>query len=86
MIRVRVRDGQAFRRAGLDFGPQWRELSNEELSAEQLSALTAEPALEVVETEADPVQEVEAEPEPAPKAAKRPATNKSKAADDGVAR
>lgn len=85
MIRIRSRDGQAFRRAGLAFDGHWCELSDEDLSAEQLTALKAEPALEV--------QEVVAEPqEPAPKATKK-ATAKTKAAagsadtvsDDGVA-
>ena len=76
MIRIRSRDGQAFRRAGLAFGGHWCALSDEELSAEQLTALKAEPALEV--------QEVAAEPEPAPKATKK-ATTKTKAADDGAA-
>ena len=78
MIRIRARDGQAFRRAGLAFGAQWRELSDEELSAERMTALKEEPALEVQEVVAEP------EPEPAPKAAKRAAA-KTKAADDGVA-
>lgn len=78
MIRVRVRDGEAFRRAGLAFDGHWCALSDEELSAEQLTALMAEPALEVQEVVAEP------EPEPAPKATKK-AVAKTKAADDGVA-
>jgi hypothetical protein len=51
-IAVSTRSGKTFRRAGIEFGAESTTLSLADLTAEQLEAITAEPALVVVEAAA----------------------------------